>query len=110
MIGFKLRLVISALGGLVIYFFPSGGISTPYYLVVLALTLATSFSGTIQFVSQVRTRTRTRACTHRTHARVSSNATQCNTGSILYAYQRPVDRRDLPHAPQHLRQPGRDVA
>lgn len=52
MIGFKLRLVISALGGLVIYFFPSGGISTPYYLVVLALTLATSFSGTIQFVSQ----------------------------------------------------------
>lgn len=56
MIGFKLRLVISALGGLVIYFFPSGGISTPYYLVVLALTLATSFSGTIQFVSQVRAR------------------------------------------------------
>jgi hypothetical protein len=75
MVGFKLRLIISALGGLVIYNFPSEGLTTPYYLVVLGLTLATSFSGTIQFVSQVRTtRTRAHTRTRRTHTHANDVA------------------------------------
>lgn len=53
MVGFKLRLFLAALGSIIIYNFPTNGVTTAYYLTILGLTLATSFAGTIQFVSQV---------------------------------------------------------
>ncbi|KAL6070226.1 Solute carrier family 33 member 1 [Balamuthia mandrillaris] len=50
---YKMRLAISSLSVLVIYFFPaSGHISYGYYFLILGVTLATSFAGTVQFVSQ----------------------------------------------------------
>lgn len=53
MVGFKLRLIIAALGAVVIYFYPADGVTMLYYMIVLSITLSTSFAGTIQFVSQV---------------------------------------------------------
>ncbi len=53
MYGFQARLVLSALGAVVIYNFPVQGMTTLYYYTILAFTLTTSFSVTTQFVSQV---------------------------------------------------------
>ncbi len=53
MYGFQARLVLSALGAVVIYNFPVQGMTTSYYYTILAFTLTTSFSVTTQFVSQV---------------------------------------------------------